>query len=227
MNNVGQFGLSFDSWDVSGSSKSRLCDEQVWSRRRELRRTQVSVLFPRVITCKEKLEASELDKEHCGSQHMAGMVCGKSDTLHLDGGMIVDGFNSVERLVEVLVGVEEIGRVFVVVVGNACNSDKVVQQPFIDCLCGIRHEHSTFKVCVLHHVWQRGRVVEVEMTNQQDVYFGEVEVVVEGQRLCPRKRRVNARVQHHHLSLILDNVAGAADFVSSAQTVKVQLFGHG
>lgn len=68
-------------------------------------------------------------------------------------------------------------------------------------------------------------MVQVEVRDQQDVHSAQVELVVEGEGSEAFVGGMNAGVEHDSFPLILDDVAGATDLVTAAETEEVEKVG--
>ena len=65
----------------------------------------------------------------------------------------------------------------------------------------------------------------MEMADQQNVNGAEVEFIVERKRSKAFISGMHSGVQHHGLSLVLEDVAGATDFIAAAQADEGKVIG--
>ena len=88
-----------------------------------------------------------------------------------------------------------------------------------------RHEHSAFEIGFLSEVGQRANVVQVEVRDQADVNFTEVQVVAKktpGNGILTFVARVDAAVKQHRLPFVLKVDARTTHFHATAQGANFQ-----
>lgn len=79
------------------------------------------------------------------------------------------------------------------------------------------HEYTSLEIGLCHDIGQTSSMVDVEMADEQNVNGAEVEFVVERKRSKAFISWMHSGVQHHGLSLVLEDMAGATDFIAAAQ----------
>lgn len=136
----------------------RFHDEYMRRQRRRLGALEMAIALAREITCVQHTNPGDFDHEHGCPEHMTSVVAPEANALVLQFLMVVDEFNLLERLVEVLVAEEHL------LGGRVADPDKVTQQELVDGLGRMCHEHAALEGCVLEEIWYGATMIKMEAT---------------------------------------------------------------
>jgi hypothetical protein len=112
----------------------------------------MSVIFSRVVAGEQDLETCDFHQEHGGAQYVTGRIWCDADSRDCMCGVEVDGFDHGK-------GVEMVGLVVHLDLrhlrraGHVAHADRILDEPFIDGLCGMCHEDSALEVGLCEDIW--------------------------------------------------------------------------
>jgi hypothetical protein len=122
-------------------------------------RNKMSILFPRVVTCEEDVETSNLNEEHGSTEDMTGWVGSDSNGGDGVGSVVVDGLDLRECVQMVLFS---INRLCSWIRRSVADPNTVLNKPLVDSFGRVCHKDTTPEVSLRKDVWQGRRMVDME-----------------------------------------------------------------
>mmetsp|Transcript_95855 Transcript_95855/g.293178 ORF Transcript_95855/g.293178 Transcript_95855/m.293178 type:complete len:323 (-) Transcript_95855:72-1040(-) len=150
--------------------------EHVHAHVRDLGLRQMPVDLPAVIASIQHSNATDVDHEHRGPEHMARAITRELDALVLPLVMEVHQLDAPHGLIDVRRAEDLVLR------RDFADAGVVVPQHPAYRPGGVRHEHFALEIRPVDEVRDRPGVVEVEVRDQQHIHLGRVDVVEIRQR---------------------------------------------
>lgn len=89
----------------------------------------------------------------------------------------------------------------------------------------MRHKHASLEISFRHDIRQASRMIDMEMRDEQHINRRQIELVVERKRGEALVCGMHPGIQHDRLSLVLEDMARATNFIAAAETDKVEVVG--
>mmetsp|Transcript_76015 Transcript_76015/g.211194 ORF Transcript_76015/g.211194 Transcript_76015/m.211194 type:complete len:304 (-) Transcript_76015:141-1052(-) len=194
----------------------RLHDEHVHPLRWDLRLREVPVLFLAVIASVQHADSSDVDQEHGRAEDVARPIAREFDAPELPLLVVINQLDLVHRLVDVSSAKDLILRC------NLADPGIIVPEHAADGSRGVRHEYLALKLRPVHEVWDRARMVEMEMRDEEQIDLSGVNVVEIRQRTHPRVRWVHPAIEHNGLASELHNATRPPDLRTGTQRGDLQ-----
>mmetsp|Transcript_109600 Transcript_109600/g.217639 ORF Transcript_109600/g.217639 Transcript_109600/m.217639 type:complete len:323 (+) Transcript_109600:672-1640(+) len=137
---------------------------------------QMPVLFATVVAGVKHPDAPNVDHKHGRTQDVSGTEARELDPTKLSLLVKTDKLNPVHDLVYVTC-LENL-----VLCSNLAHAGIIMPQKSADRSCWMSHEDLALELCAVHEVWDRARMIKVEMCDQKQVDFGRIYMVKIGQR---------------------------------------------